>query len=47
MSGNTDKKNKKEQGFITKILHTPLLKKDPHGTMRAPVYENVAFAFDS
>ena len=31
--------------FITKILHTPFLKEDPHGSLHMPVYENVAFEF--
>lgn len=33
--------------FITKILHNPFLKEDPHGSMHMPVYENVAFGFKS
>lgn len=31
--------------FITKILHQPFLKEDPHGSLHMPVYENVAFEF--
>ncbi len=31
--------------FITKILHAPFLKEDPHGSLHMPVYENVAFEF--
>lgn len=31
--------------FITKILHNPFLKEDPHGSLHMPVYENVAFEF--
>lgn len=33
--------------FITKILHHPFLKEDPHGSLHMPVYENVAFEFKS
>ena len=29
--------------FITKILHNPFLKEDPHGALHMPIYENVAF----
>ncbi len=36
-----------EQKFITKILHNPFLKEDPHGSLHMPVYENVAFEFKS
>ncbi|VAX36254.1 O-acetylhomoserine sulfhydrylase / O-succinylhomoserine sulfhydrylase [hydrothermal vent metagenome] len=31
--------------FITKILHHPFLKEDPHGSLHMPIYENVAFEF--
>ena len=31
--------------FITKILHTKFSKEDPHGSLHAPLYENVAFEF--
>ncbi len=31
--------------FVTKILHAKLLKEDPHGSLRMPVYESVAFEF--
>ncbi len=31
--------------FITKILHNPFLKEDPHGSLHMPVYENVTFEF--
>ena len=31
--------------FITKILHTPFLKEDPHGSLHMPVYENVTYEF--
>src|SRR3989338_8415363 len=33
--------------FITKTLHNPFLKEDPHGSMHMPVYENVAFEVKS
>jgi len=35
----------KDLKFITKILHNPFLKEDPHGSLHMPVYENVAFEF--
>lgn len=35
----------KNWAFITKILHNPFLKEDPHGSLHMPVYENVAFEF--
>jgi len=35
----------KKAGFITKILHTKFSKEDPHGSLHAPLYENVAFEF--
>ena len=35
----------KKLKFITKILHNPFLKEDPHGSLQMPVYENVAFEF--
>ena len=35
----------KDLKFITKILHTKFLKEDPHGSLRMPVYDNVAFEF--
>ncbi len=31
--------------FITKILHAKFSKEDPHGSLHAPLYENVAFEF--
>lgn len=34
-------------GFLTKAIHGPQVISDPHGTLRAPVYDNVAFAFES
>ncbi len=37
----------KDPDFITKILHNRFLKSDPHGSMHMPVYENVAFEFES
>ena len=35
----------KKLKFITKILHNPFLKEDPHGSLHMPIYENVAFEF--
>lgn len=35
----------KKLKFITKILHNPFLKEDPHGSLQMPIYENVAFEF--
>jgi O-acetylhomoserine (thiol)-lyase len=34
-------------GFTTRAIHGRPAKKDPHGTLRAPVYDNVAFEFES
>lgn len=34
-------------GFTTKAIHTPFLKKDPHGALHMPVYDNAAFEFDT
>lgn len=34
-------------GFTTRAVHAPFLKKDPHGSLRMPVYESVAFEFES
>ena len=34
-------------GFTTQVIHTPLSKKDPHGSLHMPIYENVAFEFES
>jgi O-acetylhomoserine (thiol)-lyase len=34
-------------GFITTVLHTPFLKKDPQGALRYPVYQNAAFEADT
>ncbi len=33
-------------GFTTKVLHTHYIKNDPHGSLRMPVYDSVAFEFD-
>ncbi|MCP3660463.1 MAG: O-acetylhomoserine aminocarboxypropyltransferase/cysteine synthase [Bacteroidetes bacterium] len=33
--------------FITKILNTKFIRKDPHGSLHMPVYDSVAFEFDS
>ncbi|MFB3917410.1 MAG: aminotransferase class V-fold PLP-dependent enzyme [Terriglobales bacterium] len=35
------------KGFTTKAIHGRLVKKDPHGTLRMPVYDSVAFEHDS
>ncbi|MDZ7374352.1 MAG: PLP-dependent transferase [candidate division KSB1 bacterium] len=35
------------KGFTTKALHAQLPKRDPHGSLRIPVYDSVAFEFDS
>lgn len=32
--------------FSTKAIHAKFLKNDPYGTLRMPVYDNVAFEFD-
>jgi len=32
-----------ELNFPTKVIHTPFIKKDPHGSLNMPVYDNVAF----
>ncbi len=34
-------------GLTTKLLHTPFPKKDPHGSLNFPVYDNVAFEAES
>ncbi len=34
-------------GFMTKAIHGGLRKKDPHGSLRFPVYDNVAFEFET
>lgn len=33
--------------YTTKALHSKYPEKDPHGALRAPVYQNAAFEFDS
>lgn len=35
------------QGFTTRSLHERFPKKDPHNSLQMPVYESVAFEFDS
>jgi O-acetylhomoserine (thiol)-lyase len=35
------------KGYTTRSLHTPFPKKDAHNSLHFPVYENVAFEFDS
>ncbi|OGF44426.1 MAG: O-acetylhomoserine sulfhydrylase [Candidatus Firestonebacteria bacterium RIFOXYC2_FULL_39_67] len=35
------------QGFSTKALHSPFVKKDVHGSLHMPVYDSVSFEFDS
>lgn len=37
----------KDHKFITKVLHHPFPKEDPHGSLHMPIYENVAFEFKS
>lgn len=37
----------KKTGFTTTALHVPYSKKDPHNTLQMPVYESVAYEFDS
>ncbi len=34
-------------GFTTRAIHTPFLKKDPHGALHLPVYESVSFEFET
>ncbi len=34
-------------GFTTKAVHGPRLRKEPHGALRTPVYDGVAFEFDN
>jgi O-acetylhomoserine (thiol)-lyase len=36
-----------KQGLTTRLLHTPFPQKDPHGSLNFPVYDSVAFEFDS
>ncbi len=35
------------KGFTTRAIHGVVLKKDPHGSLRFPVYDNVAFEFET
>lgn len=35
------------KGFSTKAIHSSSVKKDVHGALRTPVYDNVAFEFES
>lgn len=37
----------KKQGFTTNSLNIPYPKKDPHNSLQIPLYETVAFEFDS
>ncbi len=37
----------KKRNLTTKLLHTPFPKKDPHGSLNFPVYDNVAFEAES
>lgn len=37
----------KKQGLTTTLLHTPFPEKDPHGSLNFPVYDNVAYEFDT
>ena len=37
----------KKQGFTTRSLHLPYSKEDPHKSLQMPLYETVAFEFDS
>ena len=34
-------------GFTTRAIHTPFLKKDPHGALHMPVYDSVSFEFET
>lgn len=36
-----------QKGFSTKVLHVKSNKKDPHGSIRFPIYDNVAFESSS
>ncbi len=36
----------KKAGFITKVLHRKFFKKDPHGSLHMPIYDNVASECD-
>jgi O-acetylhomoserine (thiol)-lyase len=35
------------KGFATKAIHGTVARRDPHGTLRVPVYDSVAFEFDT
>lgn len=37
----------KKSGFTTTALNVPYLKKDPHNSLQMPLYESVAYEFDS
>ena len=40
-------KNEKIKGFTTRMLTTPYAKPDPHHALHFPVYDSVAYEFDS
>src|SRR3989337_2452728 len=35
------------KGFATKAIHCGAMKKDVHGALRVPIYDNVAFEFEN
>lgn len=35
------------RGFTTRALHVPKAKRDVHGALRTPVYDNAAFEFEN
>ncbi len=37
----------KKPGFTTRSLNVPFVKTDPHNSLQMPLYETVAFEFDS
>ena len=37
----------RNQGFTTRSLHVPFSRTDPHNSLQMPLYETVAFEFDS
>ena len=37
----------KKTGFTTTALNVPFAKNDPHNSLQMPLYESVAFEFDS
>ncbi len=41
------KQSMKNTGFTTTALNVPFSKKDPHNSLQMPLYESVAFEFDS